>query len=68
MEDVSILHGDSKPRSSTNTQVFLIPESKLDDRFVEGQYIIDGYHAIFRFDGIGNGGGLLLYVQEDIPT
>ena len=60
LEDVSILY--------PNTQVFLIPESKLDDRFVEGQYIIDGYHAIFRFDGIGNGGGLLLYVQEDIPT
>ena len=60
LEDVSILY--------PNNQVFLIPESKLDDRFVESQYIIDGYHALFRFDRIGNGGGLLLYVQEDIPT
>ena len=65
---MSILYGDSKPRSLRNTQIFLIPESKLDDRFVEGQYIIDGYHALFRFDRIENGGGLLLYVQEDIPT
>ena len=34
----------------------------------KGQFIIDGYHAFFRFDCIGNGGELLLYVREDIST
>ena len=48
--------------------IFLISESKLDDSFPEGQLIIDGYHAPFRFDRHGNGGGLLLYVREDIPA
>ena len=48
--------------------IFLISESKLDDSFPEGQFIIDGYHALFRFDLHGNGGGLLLYVREDIPA
>ena len=46
--------------------IFLISESKLDDSFPEGQFIIDGYHAPFRFDWHGNGGVLLLYVREDI--
>ena len=40
--------------------IFLISQSKLDDTF-----IIDGYHAPFRFDRHGNGGGLLLYVHEE---
>ena len=46
--------------------IFLISESKLDDSFPEGQFIIDGYHAPFTFDRHGNAGGLLLYVREDI--
>ena len=48
--------------------IFLISESKLHDSFPEGQLIIDGYDAPFRFDRHGNGGGLLLYVREDIPA
>ena len=36
--------------------IFLISESKLDDSFPEGQFIIDGYRAPFRFDRHGNGG------------
>ena len=47
--------------------IFLISESKLDDSFPEGQFIIDVYHAPFRFDRHGNGGGFLLYIREDIP-
>ena len=48
--------------------IFLISESKLDDSFPEGQFIIDGYHAPFRFARHRNSGGLLLYVREDIPA
>ena len=32
------------------------------------QFTIDGYHAPFRFDWHGNGGGLLLYVREVMPA
>ena len=28
----------------------LISESKTDDSFAKGQFIIDGYHAPFEFD------------------
>ena len=48
--------------------IFLISEPELDDSFPEGQFIIDGYHAPFRFDRHGNGGGLMLYVRENIPA
>ena len=47
--------------------IFMISETKLDDSFPEGQYFIDGYHAPFRYDQNGSGGGIFLYVREDIP-
>ena len=48
--------------------VFIISESKLDDSFPYGQYLIDGFHTPFRFDRNKNGGRILLYVREDIPV
>ena len=48
--------------------VFMISESKLDDSFPHGQFLIDGFHTPFRFDRNKNGGGILLYVREDIPA
>ena len=46
----------------------MISESKLDDSFPHGQFLIDGFHTPFRFDRNKNGGGILLYVREDIPA
>ena len=42
--------------------------TKLDDSFPEGQSLIEGFHSPFRFDRKRNGGGITLYVQEDIPA
>ena len=47
--------------------VFLTSETKVDDSFPEGQFFIDGYHTPLRYDRNGNGGGILLYVCEEIP-
>ena len=46
---------------------FLISETKLDCSFPSGQFVIKGYSTSFRLDRNQNGGGLLLYVHEDIP-
>ena len=46
----------------------MIPELKLDDSFPLGQFLIDGFHMSFRFDRNENGGGILLYVREDIAA
>ena len=43
--------------------VFMISESKLDDSFPRGQFLIDGFHTSFRFDRNKNGRGMLLYVR-----
>ena len=51
-----------------NIDVFLISETKLDDSFPPGQFMIDGYQVPFRIDrndrGGGRGGGLLLYFRN----
>ena len=50
-----------------NIDVFLISETKLNDSFPQGQFLIDGYHVPFRIDRNDRGGGLLLYFREHIP-
>ena len=46
----------------------MVSETKLDDNFPEGQFLIKGFHSPFRFDRNRNGGGIMLYVREDIPA
>ena len=40
----------------------------MDDTFPDSQFIIDGYHLPYRKNRDGNGGGLLLYVRDYIPS
>ena len=47
--------------------IFLISETKLDSSFPSGKFVIKCYSTPFRLDRNQNGGGLLLYVREDIP-
>ena len=51
-----------------NIDILMISETKLDESFPVGQFLIDGYSVPFRFDRNGNGGGILLYIREDIPS
>ena len=44
--------------------IFLMPETKLDSSFPNGQFVIS---TPFRLDRNQKGGGLLLYLREDIP-
>ena len=46
--------------------IFLISESKLDDTFPNNQFKIDHY-KMFRLDRNRYGGGLVLYVNEQVP-
>ena len=49
-------------------QQIMLSESKLDDSFPLGQFLIDDFHTSFRFDCNKNVGGIMLYVREDIPA
>ena len=48
--------------------ILMLFETKLDDSFPEAQFLIEGFHSPFRFDRNINGGRIMLYVREDIPT
>ena len=48
--------------------MFLISETKIDDSFPTEQFLIPTFSEPHRLDRNENGGGLLLYVKEDIPS
>ena len=48
--------------------ILLLSETKLDDSFPTGQFSLNGYSKLCRLDRSSNGGGILLYVREDIPS
>ena len=51
-----------------NLDIILLSETKIDDSFPTNQFLLDGYSTPYRLDRNCNGGGLLLYVREDIPS
>ena len=46
----------------------MISETKIDASFPIGQFLLNGYSTPFRLDRNAHGGGILLYVREDIPS
>ena len=53
---------------SNNIDVLVIQETKLDATFPEGQFLIPGFKKPFRRDRDKHGGGILIYVRNDIPS
>ena len=51
-----------------NIDVLLVSETKVDDSFPNINFLIDGLITPYAFDGNSNGGGLKLFVREDIPS
>ena len=48
--------------------VLLLSETKLDDSFPTAQFLLNGFCKPYRLDRSSNGGGILLYVRDDIPS
>ena len=46
----------------------VIAETKTDSTFTLNQFAIQGYSKPYRFDRNRNGGGVFIYVREDIPS
>ena len=51
-----------------NLDIFLISETKIDSSFPDAQFYCDGFSSPHRRDRFLGGGGLLLYVNENIPS
>ena len=47
--------------------ILMITETKLDSSFPDSQFLIKGYSTPYRLDRNCNGGGILIYIREDIP-
>ena len=48
--------------------ILIVTETKLDSTFPTSPFVIDGYSEPYRFDRNRNGGGVLIYIREDIPS
>ena len=51
-----------------NLDIFLISETKIDFSFPDAQFSYEGYSKPHRKDRSLGGGGLLMYVNENIPS
>ena len=50
-----------------NLDILVLTETKLDHTFPEKQFLLPGYRKPFRRDRNRFGGGVMIYVREDIP-
>ena len=48
--------------------ILIVTETKVDDSFPASQFKIDGFSLPFRLDRTSNGGGVMIFVREDIPS
>ena len=53
---------------SGNADVMIISQTKLDDSFPESKFKIPGYSSPIRLDRDRNGGGIMVFVREDITA
>ena len=48
-------------------EILMTSETKLDSSFPKGQSHLNGFSEPYRLDINGNGGGILVFIREDIP-
>ena len=51
-----------------NIDIIILTETKLDDTFPTSQFLMEGFSKPYRLDRNRNGGGILIFVREDIPN
>ena len=51
-----------------NVDILIISETKLDESFLEGRFKISSFTALLRPDRNEFGGGIMVFVREDIPS
>ena len=51
-----------------NIDILILSETKLDDSFPLAQFRLHGFSSPYRFDRNSRGGGILVYIREDIPS
>ena len=52
--------------SNKNIDILVISETKIDKSFPTLQFSIDGYSVPYRKDFDKNGGGVMIFVRDDL--
>ena len=50
-----------------NVDILIVTETKLDSAFPTSQFYKNGFTKPYRLDRSRNGGGVLIYIREDMP-
>lgn len=48
--------------------ILVLTETHLDSSFPTEQFLLDGFKIPYRQDRNKNGGGIMIYIREDIPS
>ena len=51
-----------------NVDILMVTETKTDEYFPTNQFVIPDFTSPYRFDRTKDGGGILAYIREDIPS
>jgi len=51
-----------------NIDILVLQETKIDNTFPENNFFIEGFSQPFRRDRTSMGGGILVYIRENIPA
>ena len=58
LQEIVLKYGDT----------LILTENKLDDSFPTSQFIVDGFSMPYQQDRNRNGGGIMIYIRDDIPS
>ena len=53
---------------TSTIDILVISETKLDDIFPVGKFIIEGYGVPYRVNRNANGEGIMLFIRQDITS
>ena len=68
INSISNKFGQLKLFAQGKVVILIVTETKLDSTFPTSKFVIDGYSELYRFGGNRNGGGVLIYIREDIRS
>ena len=51
-----------------NVDILVTSKTKIEDSFPARQFLIEEFTTPYRSDRNGSGGGILVYIREDIPA
>ena len=54
--------------STSDIDILLISETKIDESFPLSQFMIDGFSMPYRRDRNAHGGGILVYLRNNITS